>query len=191
MKHIPFALILFRLFLSPCMIFLAWKYGTEIGNTLAILLIVGILSDVFDGVIARKLNLSTDMLRKWDSNVDLIFLLSISVCAFLLYPMAIEFELDKILPLLMMEFLMYVICFIRFKKSPANHAYSSKFFAIIIGIALCYLFVNGTWGIWLSVLFVVGTVSYLDNFIILLLLPTYRVDTKSFLLAWKIKHAKN
>jgi CDP-diacylglycerol--glycerol-3-phosphate 3-phosphatidyltransferase len=191
MKHLPFGLILFRLFLSPCMIYLAWKYGTESGNLLAILLIAGILSDVFDGVIARKLNLSTDKLRKWDSNVDLIFLLGILVCAFLLYPMAIEFELDKIVPLIMMEFLMYIICFIRFKKSPANHAYSSKFFAMIICVALCYLFVNGTWGIWLSVLFFVGTISYLDNFLILLLLPTYRVDTKSFLLAWKIRRAKN
>ena len=190
MKYFPFGLILFRLFLGPCMIFLACKYGTEIGKSLTVLLVAGILSDVFDGVIARKLNLSTDLLRKWDSNVDLVFLLSILLCAFLLYPMAIEFELDKILPLIIMEFLMYVICFIRFKKSPANHAYSSKFFALIICIALCYLFVCGTWGIWLTVLFVVGTLSYLDNFLILILLPTYRVDTKCFLLAWKIRKAK-
>jgi CDP-diacylglycerol--glycerol-3-phosphate 3-phosphatidyltransferase len=88
---------------------------------------------------------------------------------------------------MMLEALVYLVSFVRFKKPPANHAYCSKLFALVICIALCHLYVSGSWGTWLQVLFITGLVSYVDNLLILLLLPAYRVDTKSVFHAWRIR----
>ena len=184
MKNIPFLLILLRLTLAPIMLSLSFMHMEYVGIFLFVLLFVGILSDVLDGVIARKLKISTDNLRKWDSNVDVFFLLSCIGSAWILYPNLVEAKLPFILCILGSELFMYVVSLIRFKRLPSNHAYSSKLFALSIFVCLSTLFLSDDWGITFYIMFVIGILSYLDNILILLRLSSYKVDTKVF---WQAK----
>lgn len=184
MRHIPFALILFRLFVSPVMVWIAYNHSVVAGPVLAVLLVAGILSDVFDGIIARRLNISTDGLRKWDSNVDVVFLVCSIIAAWLYQPEVVADKAAYIWSIVGFELLMYVVCLIRFRKLPANHAYSAKLFAVWICISLTLLFATGNWAIVFFIMYGFGVLSYLDNLLILLLLKEYKVDTKGF---WKAR----
>src|SRR6478735_718501 len=83
MHRIPKILIYARL-LSGFLIL--WLSYIQISSytTIAILLIVfGLLSDIFDGIIARRLNISNEKLRRLDSGVDQIFWLSVTAATFI------------------------------------------------------------------------------------------------------------
>ena len=182
MTQLPFALILFRLALAPIMLVLAIYPHHFTGYLLASALVLGILSDVFDGIIARKLKISTDKLRKWDSNVDAIFLGCTLIAAYLFKPNIVAEKQVYIISVVFFELLMYATCYFKFKMLPANHAYSAKLFAIFICLSLWNLFIQGNWGILFYITYSIGVLSYIDNLLIIILLKKYAVDTKVF---WK------
>lgn len=72
-NKIPQILIYSRLIIGPIIILISileiqnYKYIT------VLLLTIGLLTDIFDGIIARRLNISTQILRRLDSTVDQIF----------------------------------------------------------------------------------------------------------------------
>ncbi len=43
---------------------------------------IGLLTDIFDGIIARKVGVSSEKLRRLDSQVDLVFWLSLGFAAY-------------------------------------------------------------------------------------------------------------
>ena len=54
-KRIPLLLIFFRLLLAPIIIALAYYLKEESRGILVTLIFLGLISDIFDGIIARKL----------------------------------------------------------------------------------------------------------------------------------------
>jgi len=71
LKYIPWALVWFRLSLAPIFpvgCILGANGGLYVG-----LLLAGIVSDIFDGVLARRWKCSAPALRRADSNVDTVF----------------------------------------------------------------------------------------------------------------------
>lgn len=69
--RVPFLLTALRAALAPVMIMLALNSPASAG--FAICLIVALLSDIFDGKIARRLGIATPNLRRLDSIADSIF----------------------------------------------------------------------------------------------------------------------
>ena len=104
----PLLLLIFRLLLGPILIVLTYKYGNSIRTELVILIFLGLLSDIFDGIIARKMNVSSQKFRRMDSQTDLVFWLCVSWCAWVLHPEIIKNNLFAISILIVMEVLTYV-----------------------------------------------------------------------------------
>ncbi|WP_431200554.1 CDP-alcohol phosphatidyltransferase family protein [Mucilaginibacter sp. P19] len=73
MKKIPLLLILSRVLFGIIIIALSLIQCLYFRNIIIILMILGLLSDIFDGIIARRLNVSSPMLRRLDSGVDQFF----------------------------------------------------------------------------------------------------------------------
>ena len=86
MKQIPILLIAFRFLLAPVMLYLGYFYKTTYRQLIIVLLIAGLLSDIFDGIIARNQNISTTTLRRLDSQTDMIFWLSAGFTAWFIWP---------------------------------------------------------------------------------------------------------
>lgn len=63
MCYISKLLMIFRLLLGPVIIYLAYKIEETNKLYIVILMYLGILSDIFDGIIARKLGVATEKLR--------------------------------------------------------------------------------------------------------------------------------
>jgi len=72
-RDLPRALILFRFLAGPAILLLLTARSEEAKPLCLGLLAAGVLSDIFDGVIARRLNCSTPALRKLDSKADVVF----------------------------------------------------------------------------------------------------------------------
>ena len=83
LNRLPWLLVLFRIASGPAMIALAFAGH---GVACAVLLSLGVLSDIFDGIIARRLGVATPALRTWDSRADVAFWLCAVIAVAVLRP---------------------------------------------------------------------------------------------------------
>lgn len=188
MKTIPYLLIAIRFFLAPIIILLSYLYGGESRYFILTLMYVGLLTDIFDGIIARKVGVSSEKLRRLDSQVDLIFWLSLGFAAYFLNPTLINDEWQGILLIFIMEALCYIICWIKFGKETCTHAWISKLWGLSLLLAFTFLigFQQAGWAFYLTI--ILGFISHLDVILIILILPKWQYDIPSSYHAWKIRN---
>ncbi|KMQ65626.1 CDP-alcohol phosphatidyltransferase [Chryseobacterium angstadtii] len=190
MKTIPYILIAVRLILAPVILSLAWFKGEESKFLILILMYFGLLTDIFDGIIARKVGVSSEKLRRMDSQVDLIFWLSLGFAAYFLNPELIKNEWYGILLIFVMEALCYIISLWKFGKETCTHAFLSKMWGLSLLIAFTYLigFQQAGWAFYLTI--ILGFISHIDVILIVLILPKWQYDVPSSYHAWKIRKGK-
>jgi cardiolipin synthase len=185
--NIPTLLILFRLSLVPIILALAYFIGETAKLAILVLMYLGLLSDILDGIIARKQNISSEKLRRMDSQTDMIFWLSIGFSTWLLYPELISDNAIVIFAILAMEIACYVISLIKFKKETCTHAFLSKFWAITLVVAFTSLIGFKHVGIPFAVATILGFLSYIDVILIILILPKWTHDIPSAYHAYLIR----
>lgn len=190
MKKLPYILIATRFILAPIILSLAYFKGEESKFLILILMYFGLLTDIFDGIIARKVGVSSEKLRRMDSQVDLIFWLSLGFAAYFLNPELIKSEWISILLIFIMEALCYVISIWKFGKETCTHAFLSKMWGLSLLIAFTYLigFQQAGWAFYLTI--VLGLVSHIDVILIILILPKWQFDIPSSYHAWRIRNGK-
>ena len=120
-RHLPFALTTLRLLLGPIALacaltnFPRWIYLP--------ILIIATLSDIYDGILARRFGVATPALRRYDSITDVIYYLFILALAWILCNAVITQNILLIALILISEIAVIIVCFARFKKYPATHSY--------------------------------------------------------------------
>ena len=76
-KQIPNILLYSRLLIAIIIFILVVLQFSHLNILVLVLMYIGILTDIFDGIIARKLNVSSKNFRVLDTIFDVIFLFSI------------------------------------------------------------------------------------------------------------------
>jgi CDP-diacylglycerol---glycerol-3-phosphate 3-phosphatidyltransferase len=187
MKNIPYLLIAIRFLFAPVIFFLAFTIAEESRFIILSLMFIGLLTDIFDGIIARKVGVSSEKLRRLDSQVDLVFWLSLGFAAYFINTELIKSQWKNIALIFIMEALCYIISFIKFKKETCTHAFLSKMWGLSLLIAFTYLigFQQAGWAFYLTI--ILGFISHLDVILIILILPKWQYDIPSFYHAWKIR----
>ncbi|GEN76212.1 CDP-alcohol phosphatidyltransferase family protein [Chryseobacterium hagamense] len=190
MKKVPYILIATRFILAPFMLLLAYLRGEESSSLILSLMYFGLLTDIFDGIIARKVGVSSEKLRRLDSQTDLVFWLSLGVSAYLLNPELIKAEWRGIALLFTMEALCYLTSWLRFGKETCIHAWLSKLWGLSLLLAFTFLigFQETGWAFDLAV--VLGFISHVDVILIIVLLPKWQYDVPSSYHAWRIRKGK-
>lgn len=190
MKAIPYILIALRFILAPVLLSLSYFIGEKSRLIILVLMYLGLITDIFDGIIARKAGVSSEKLRRLDSQTDLIFWLSLGFAAYFLNTDLIENEWKGILLLFVMEMLCYIISWIKFGKETCTHAFLSKMWGLSLLIAFTYLigFQQAGWAF--SVMVALGLISHIDVILIILILPKWQYDVPSSYHAWKIRKGK-
>lgn len=190
MKTLPYLLIAIRFLMAPIILLLGYFKGDESRTLLLILMYFGLLTDIFDGIIARKTGVSSEKLRRLDSQTDLIFWLSLGFASYCINPELIKKEWAGILLIVVMESLCYIVSWWKFGKETCTHAFLSKMWGVSLLIALTYLigFQQAGWAFNLAV--GLGFISHLDVILIVLLLPKWQYDVPSSYHAWKIRKGK-
>ncbi len=136
----------------------------------------GILSDIVDGIIARRLGTATQQLRRVDSLVDTSFVLCALAAAWIAHSTALRPLLLLLALMLAINVISYIPAFIKFGRAPAYHAYSAKASGLALFSAGAWLFATGEAGLWLDGAIVFTILSHLDRIAITLLLPEWRTD---------------
>lgn len=190
MKNIPYILIAIRFLFAPIIFFLAYVKGEESRFLILALMFIGLLTDIFDGIIARKVGVSSEKLRRLDSQVDLVFWLSLGLATYFLNTELIKTHWQSIALIFIMEVLCYIISILKFGKETCTHAFLSKMWGLSLLIAFTYLigFQQAGWAFHLTI--ILGIISHIDVILIILILPKWQYDVPSCYHAWQIRQGK-
>jgi CDP-diacylglycerol--glycerol-3-phosphate 3-phosphatidyltransferase len=183
-KHIPAALIAFRALMIFVVPILGW-YGQ--GALLALVILLATLSDIFDGIIARRLGVSTTALRKADSTVDLFFWLASMTALYFLRPDDVMRNFIIIWYGIAAEIVEQLICLLRFHRMTATHARSAKFMGLCLLVGMTTLALGGSSIVAFWIIGIGITVSVFDGCAIVVLLPYWEADVPSAWEAWRLR----
>lgn len=188
LRRMPALLIAFRAMAALAVLPLGWLGR---GTLLAALILLATLSDIFDGIIARRAGVSTVALRRADSIVDLIFWLCTTAALCLLRPTTM-FANSAVLALAIgAEILLQGISLIRFGKMTATHARSAKFFGLCLLVGFMMLALGDCSVIAFWIVGIGTVISALDGLAILLLLRQWDTDIPSAWAAWQLRQGKS
>lgn len=185
MNKIPVALIYSRVLIGGVIPLLAFFDNSYTYIFIAILVIIGLITDVFDGIIARKLNVSSERLRILDSNVDQFFWISVILTIFYIRFSIVKSLLLWILVLVLLEILAYVISYFKFKRTIATHSLLAKFWTLTLLVFLLELLLNNTSQTF-SFCFGVGVISRVEIIGIIIRLKKWVTDVPSIWVVDKI-----
>jgi len=146
---------------------------------MSILIGIGLVSDIFDGIIARRLNISSQKLRRLDSLADQIFWILIAIACYLLSPIFFSDNINFIILLVLSELMIYAISYLKFRKEVATHAIASKIWTLVLAATLIELIYTSNSHLLFQICFYLGIVTRLEIIAILLLLKKWTADVPS------------
>jgi CDP-diacylglycerol--glycerol-3-phosphate 3-phosphatidyltransferase len=179
----PQLLILFRAVCAPA-IFVMACFGWP-GPMLAGVLVAGFLSDVFDGMIARRTGTATPALRYADTLVDTVFYAAAAVSLAIAVPGAFEDSWLPLVGLVTIHVSRSTFELTKYGRIASYHMWSSKLLGVLIAVALTYGFIAGVpnplvaWALWL------GIANELEGFATSAILPAWIPDVPSVLHAYR------
>jgi phosphatidylglycerophosphate synthase len=185
LKFLPFALIISRFLAAPLLFWDALDGKT--GIWFLVIYIGAFLSDIFDGIIARRLQVSTARLRQADSWADVCLYLGIAISAWLTHrDLIIAFRLP-LLAIISMQLLWWIVNLVKYSKPASYHTYSAKSWGITLFIATIAIFGFDRAEISLWIAIVVGIIHTVEEIAMTLILPTWQHDVLSIFHALKLK----
>jgi CDP-diacylglycerol--glycerol-3-phosphate 3-phosphatidyltransferase len=179
MLSAPQLLIAFRAFCGPALFVLAcFRFN---GWTLLLVLVAAVLSDIFDGVIARRTGTDTPSLRMADTIVDTMFYAAAGLAVGVAVPGAYDEAWLPLSLLIAVHVSRTTFELIKFGRVASYHMWSSKVLGLLLAFALGIAFVTGrpttllVMGLWL------GVANELEGFTASAVLPAWRCDVPSLL----------
>lgn len=174
LKSIPVALVVFRAIAGPVLV--AASIARMSGVFLATILVLAFLSDVFDGIIARKLGVATDGLRLADSVVDTVFYIAAVIALWLYAPNVLISHATGILVIIVLEIARQVLERIKYGRMAAYHFWSAKAWGVMLAFGFTEAFLTGAPGPLFQTAIIVGIVADVEGFIASLILSKWHHD---------------
>lgn len=184
-RLIPWMLTLLRVFLAPLMVVLVWSHPERVA--FSVCLAAAFFSDLFDGILARRLNVVSAGLRRFDSIADTIFCAAALYAIWILYPVVISENRILLLCLAALEVARYVLDFWKFGREASYHMWSSKFWGLTIFATLFLVLGMGYQGEWVVVTILAGIVSDIEGILISLTLPYWAHDVPTLFHAFELR----
>jgi phosphatidylglycerophosphate synthase len=185
LARLPAALVAFRVLLAPVVIVLA-KGGRQ-GIPMAVVILCALLSDIYDGIIARKLGVETTALRRVDSVADTIFYAATAIAAWVLAPRAVLGVGRILLLLVFLEIARYCFDYAKFHREASYHSYGAKLWGLMLASALVLLLAFNISGWFLRAAIWIGIISDLEGLAISIILPAWSHDVPSVFHAFKLR----
>jgi hypothetical protein len=136
------------------------------------------LSDIFDGVVARRLGIATERLRVADSWTDAWFFIWIGFAAWAAAGSILMSYWIPLLAEIVLQVASYAYDLVRYGRITSLHAYSAKVWGFSLYLAAIGLLAYHS-GAFIWPAFVFGLIAALDGFVIKLVLPGWQHDTLS------------
>lgn len=189
-RQLPYFFLYLRLVLGlffPIYAYFQFPFYSWVG---IFFLVVGLLSDVLDGMLARKFGVSSEKFRRLDSNIDQVFYLGMLAGMFVHSSLFFAQNLWQIVGLVSLEVSIYLVSFLRFKKEVATHSWGAKLWSISLVVTFIDVIVNETSGTVFLFCFWLGTISRLEIIAILFTLREWTNDVPTIFHAVQLRKGK-
>ena len=190
MKRVPVILIYSRLLLGILIFIFSFVRIPGYPAIAVILFSIGLLTDIFDGIIARRLQVSTRLLRRLDSLIDQVFFILVAAAVYLQHPSFFYENKWQLIILFSSEILIYLVSFIKFSKEVATHTITSKIWALILFATLVQVILAGSSHFLFQLCFYSGIISRLEIVVILLLIREWANDVPGIKQAILLRNGK-
>lgn len=184
-RLIPWLLVGLRLVLAPVSILIVWF---DLPRAFWILqFVIAILSDIYDGKLARRWGVVTPGLRSADSITDEIYAYASLACFWLAEPEIIMAHIWGIAAIAGLELARLPLDWFLFGKKASYHANSARLFALsLIPVGILIMgFGTASWCLWLALF--IGLYSELEGIAISLVLPRWTHDVRHLGVALAIR----
>jgi CDP-diacylglycerol---glycerol-3-phosphate 3-phosphatidyltransferase len=188
-KSIPWMLVGLRACLGPVCAWTAWAVA-KAEPWLGAMIFAGFVSDVYDGILARRWGTETARLRVADTAVDTVFYLGVLTAVILRHGGELRARLWLVVAVLAMEAIRLGFDFLKYGRSASYHAYSAKIWGVLLAAAaLAVLCFDRAY--WLMTLALVwGLANEVEGFIMSLMLPEWTYNVKSLFRAAELRRVQ-
>jgi phosphatidylglycerophosphate synthase len=185
---IPSILVGLRLTIAPLLLLDAWDRHPSawfVGGY-----IIAVLSDIFDGIIARKLGVSTVKLRQADSWADICLYVGVAASTWLVYPQVVTQFQTPLLCAAIAQLSLFSCCLVKFRQFPSYHTYTAKAWGLTLLIATVGLFGFGYADtLWLAIVFCL--LNTVEEIAMTIILPEWQCDVLSIFHAVNLRQTLN
>ena len=184
-RAIPWGLIGLRVLGCPLIMFGAWRGWS--GGWLGAIVVVALVSDIYDGILARQWGGETAGLRMSDSVADTIFYLGVVWALWLREPEVLRGNWRWWVGLFAIEGVRYGFDFWKFGKAASYHSYMAKAWGLLIAVAVVGVLSFGglRWLVWVALVF--GIVVNAEGLAMSFMLPRWKNDVKTLGRAWELR----
>lgn len=177
--NVPNALSAYRLFALP---FILYAIYTANRNLFILLISINLISDILDGLIARLFNLQTEFGAKLDSVADIgTYLMAFLGMITLEKAFVSNYKVEFII-LIALWIIPQLCALIKFRRFPSFHLWSYKVTGYVQGIFIFSYFTVGFYQPYFYLMLLISCLAYLEELILVLMLPQLRSNLKSIFL---------
>lgn len=185
LHKIPHALLYSRLVVA--ILIIVFSFLGLAPAIIVALSIYAILSDVFDGIIARHLKISTIEMRQLDTKIDTVFWFSCLFYICINHPLFLKAHLLQIGILVFSEFFIIGFGFVKFQERISYHTIFSKFWAILLLWFFIDLVLNNSSNISFNISFWYGMLVQIEILLIAIILKKPQTDVPGLIPAIKLR----
>lgn len=162
--NIPNVLSVYRLLSFPLMVYFI-STGQE--QYFILFLIIGLVSDVLDGFLARRFNWQTALGAKLDSSADILMNIAAVAGIYFFKWEEMRNEAWIIYLFFSLYILFHLLAYLKYRAIPSFHTYAFKTAAYFQGAFMIILFLWG-YSVWfLYIVLAVSIIAQLEEFILL------------------------
>lgn len=183
--QLPLLFISFRVVLGPAVIALGLLSAG--GPMLVGCIGLALLSDIFDGVLARRWHIDTEKIRRWDTRADTLFYACVLLTAVLRYPMAFERRCVLLAGLVAVEIFQHAFAAMKYGRHASYHSVLSKIWGLMMASAMCALLGAGRDNWFLDLTLAWGIACNLQGLAMSLMLPRWQRDVPSLFHAVRLR----
>jgi CDP-diacylglycerol--glycerol-3-phosphate 3-phosphatidyltransferase len=149
------------------------------GVLLALLLLVAFLSDVFDGIIARRLGVDSLDLRRFDTRSDLVFGIGAVVGSLIEVPSSGGDWLPWVWGYAGLFVFRNLVDWWRYRASPSYHMWSGKLWSVVLMSYLFSVYLGGPLAVLQPLAFALYLINAAEGIAASIILPTPGKDIPS------------
>lgn len=185
--RIPAVLVSFRAALGPVVVLLSLAQRTYAGAFIAALIVLALLSDIYDGLLARLWEVDTENLRRWDTRADTFFYLCVLVAVLARHPAAILERRLLLTALIAAEAAQHLFSLYKYGRHASYHSVISKIWGLLMAAAMICLLGFDLDGWFTDFSIAWGILCILQGLAMSLLLPTWHRDVPSLFHAFRLR----
>lgn len=184
-EQIPWAMAAGRALLGP--VILAGEACGWSGIGLAWLVVTALVSDIFDGVLARRWRCDTAGVRLFDSMADVVFYVCVAIALWIGQPLVWRVNAPLLIVLLALEAVSFGVALAKFGKPASYHSYLAKAWGLVMATAVVTVVASKHTTPFMPVALVLGVVCNLEGLAMSWLLPVWHKDVKTLRAAWRLR----